>query len=76
MMENFADQYPDRHVRDGLLIALDGRGAFRRFKNTIRLLGVEEAWYAHKDMAMQNFARKWCKEHDIPWHLEEGNEKS
>lgn len=71
MMEEFSEGFADEHIRDCLCIAIEGSGAFRRFKNTIRRFGIEEQWYAYKDRAMLKFARKWCEENDIPYQMEE-----
>ena len=71
MMEEFSENFADAHIRDCLCIAIDGSGAFRRFKNTISRFGIEEQWYAHKDQAMLEFAKQWCEENDIPYYVEE-----
>lgn len=67
MMEEFSEGFPDDHIRDYLSIAIDGSGAFRRFKNSIRRLDIEEQWYAYKNQAMLEFARKWCEENNIQY---------
>lgn len=71
MMEEFSENYPDAHIRDCLCIAIDGSGAFRRFKNTINRFDIEDQWYAYKDQAVLKFAEKWCKENEIPYYMEE-----
>ena len=70
-MEEFSEGFADAHIRDCLCIAIDGSGAFRRFKNTINRFGIEDQWYTYKDQAMLEFARKWCEENNIPYQLED-----
>ena len=50
---------------DQLLNALNGRGAFRKFKDTIIRLNVEKKWYNYRDEALRNVAMDWCKENGI-----------
>lgn len=50
-----------RHIRDGLCIALDGPGAFRRFKTALRRFHMEEEWYAYKEEEMLDFAANGVK---------------
>lgn len=76
MMEEFSEDYPDAHIRDCLCIATQGSGAFRRFKNALRRFGIEEQWYEYKNRAMLEFAQKWCEENEIPYYLEEKNERA
>lgn len=70
MMDSFSFHFPDRHVQEGLTIALDGPGAFRRFKNTLRRFNIEDDWYEYKEMVLLDFARRWCEENDIPYYIE------
>lgn len=76
MMEEFSGEYPDAHIRDCLCIAIDGSGAFRRFKNALRRFDIEDQWHEYKNQAMLEFAQKWCEENEIPYYLEEKNERS
>jgi hypothetical protein len=76
MMEEFSENYPDARIRECLCTAIDGSGAFRRFKNAVRRFGIEEEWYAHRDKAMLEFARKWCEENGVPYHLEDAHENA
>ena len=52
-------------ARDRLIIAISGRGAFRRFKDEVRRLGVEKAWYEYRDAAQREKAIEWCEENGI-----------
>jgi hypothetical protein len=67
LMENFIGTIDDAHVRDCLCVAIEGRGAFRRFKDTARTLGVIDAWYHFKGEALLVFAKDWCKGKGLPY---------
>lgn len=71
MMEDFSEAYPDEHIRACLCIALSGRGAFRRFKDTLIRFGAEAQWYAYRDAHMLEFAQTWCEENQMSCDVEE-----
>ena len=50
-----------------LLNALQGRGAFRRFKDTVNYLSLSERWYSFQDKAYMKMAAEWCEENDIDY---------
>jgi len=58
MMEDFAD----KHNSAELFEAIDGRGAFRCFRSTIRRLGMQEEWYQFRDEQYKRIAQEWCEE--------------
>jgi hypothetical protein len=59
-MENFIASVADTGRADRLAIAVDGRGAFRRFKDTIsRWPEEEERWYRFSDERSRGRARQW-----------------
>lgn len=65
MMERFALGIADPEPRDQVGYALQGRGAFRRFKDAILRLGLAEEWYAYRNDAYETVARDWCDENGI-----------
>ncbi len=66
-MEMFAEAYPDERIQDYLLTAIQGRGAFRRFKDTLHRFGIADKWYDYKEEALLNFARRWCRENELDY---------
>ncbi len=65
-MEEFAETVGDARLRDRLSVALDGRGAFRRFKNVLLDAPDErERWFAFRDARLRAAAREWLAEHRI-----------
>ena len=65
MMEEFVENLPDGRKKIELSDALQGRGAFRRFKDTVYDLELEQKWYKFRDKAYEQVARNWCEENEI-----------
>jgi hypothetical protein len=64
-MDAFGRSLSAPSARDEVADAIHQRGAFRSFEKTIRRLGVEEAWFAYKRRAFEDFARNWLAEHGL-----------
>jgi predicted nucleotidyltransferase len=59
-MELFVERVRDARARDLLSRAIQGRGAFRRFKDTlIEFPELRSAWFAFHDARMQRRALRW-----------------
>jgi hypothetical protein len=67
IMRRFSDAWKDEHARHELHAAIHRAGAFRRFKETIQGLGIEEAWYKFRAAALEEIARDWLEEHKLPY---------
>ena len=65
IMEAFIYQLPSGENQDILDRAIRGRGAFRRFKDKLYDLGLEQQWYKYRDDAYERIAREWCALHKI-----------
>jgi hypothetical protein len=65
--KNLVSFYSDQHNFYAILkkIVIRGCGAFRRFKDKIILLGVEDDWYKFKDEALKKIAVEWCETNEI-----------
>jgi len=66
MMEKFALSC-DEKFSASLLAAIKGKGAFRRFKDTVVRLGIEEAWYKFRDKKYKELAIVWCEDNNIEY---------
>jgi hypothetical protein len=66
-MQDFSRSVGSDGIRDELLRAISGAGAFRNFKDTVRRLGVESAWFAFRADALRQIALDWCEENQIVW---------
>jgi tetratricopeptide (TPR) repeat protein len=56
MMREFSLSQSDLDKREELLGAIEGRGAFRSFKDAIHRLQITEPWYAFRRRAMRDLA--------------------
>lgn len=62
LMVEFASSVKGRGLREKLNIALDGKGAFRRFKNVLAGYPEEEKrWYAFKDDRLRHEVIDWLE---------------
>jgi hypothetical protein len=60
VMVKFTEELDDLTVSEKLFDALDGKGAFRRFKNVIsRYPKIEEQWYRYKLEVEKQEVREW-----------------
>jgi hypothetical protein len=67
IMHDFSRSVESDRIREDLLRAIHGAGAFRNFRNAVRLLGVEPAWFAFRANALRQIALGWCEENQIAW---------
>jgi hypothetical protein len=59
-LSDFVAQVPERRARDRLSRAIEGRGAFRRFKDTLfEFPQLRESWFAFHDIRMRRRAIEW-----------------
>ncbi len=62
-MQDFIETVQDEHIAEVLSTAIEGRGAFRRFKDTLlRHPDQRELWFKFKDDLMQKRALEWLDE--------------
>lgn len=65
IMEDFANTLNDEKITGQLLITLQGQGAFRRFKDSVKLFGVIDEWYKFRDERYKQFAIQWCEDNEV-----------
>jgi len=68
MMQDFALEDEQCPCRSELESAVHGTGAFRRFRDAIQRLGLEEKWFHYREAEYERVARKWLEENRIPYH--------
>ncbi|MDR1321123.1 MAG: hypothetical protein LBK56_06815 [Gracilibacteraceae bacterium] len=66
IMEEFAEGLPAA-AANKIYGAIRGKGAFRRFRETVTRLGLLDEWYVYRDSAMMERARIWCLRNDIDY---------
>ena len=70
MMEDFAETIEDTRLQNQLYISLNGRGAFRRFKDTCINFDIIDDWYKYRDQKYKELAINWCNDNNIEYEQE------
>ncbi len=65
IMEDFVDQIQSESLRWTLQRAIQGKGAFSRFKQQIYQNGIEEEWFVYKTKTLASISRVWLEDHEI-----------
>ena len=71
IMEDFIEELEDDRKRTILFKTIQGRGAFRRFKDKICELDMESMWFSYRQKAFCQIAVEWCEDHDIQYDYRE-----
>jgi hypothetical protein len=73
-MEHFVASVTDPALRERLVISIDGKGAFRRFKNVLLSYPAErERWFTYRSELLRYQMQQWLEEKGItptlapPW---------
>ncbi len=73
-MEKFVGSVVDEPLRERLIISIDGKGAFRRFKDVLLAYPAErERWFSYRAELLHWHIQGWLEEHGIqptnepPW---------
>lgn len=61
MMSDFCAMLEDERAQDKLYDALEGKGAFRRFRDTVNRCRLESQWNQYKNQSMGSYLRDWCE---------------
>ncbi|GAA0603608.1 hypothetical protein GCM10009001_20800 [Virgibacillus siamensis] len=67
MIEDFCYSLKDSQERDTLLRVIRGKGAFRRFKDTIIDFGLRQRWFDYRDECYKEIARQFCEDHGVEY---------
>jgi hypothetical protein len=65
IMQDFSRSLQSDSIREDLLRAIHGAGAFRNLKDTVRRHGIDSAWFGFRTEALRQIARNWCEENQI-----------
>ena len=69
IMKDFSHAIDDQKLRDELLQAIHGNGAFRHFKRIIQEHDVDERWFQFKSEALQQIVAGWLDANGIVYAL-------
>lgn len=67
LMERFIRTVEDERVSAQLQRAIQGRGAFRHFKDVAREHGLLDAWFEYRDGAVEEVVARWLEDNGIPF---------
>jgi hypothetical protein len=67
MMEDFCLTIRNEKNQEIILSSIKGKGAFRRFKDNVIRLGVEEQWYSYRKERYKQVAIEWCQDNNIDY---------
>ena len=67
IMEDFIYTVSDSHKKELLSVAIEGRGAFRRFRDTLYRVDLVDEWYSYKHDTFVELAREWCERNGIDY---------
>lgn len=67
IMEGFCGYVGNDRIGNALYSAIQGRGAFRRFKDAVFRYGIEDSWYKFRDDALKKLAIEWCKHNNVSY---------
>jgi acetylornithine deacetylase/succinyl-diaminopimelate desuccinylase len=67
MMEDFCLALSDQQLRDAMTYAIQGQGAFRRFKDRLHHYGIAEKWYEYREERYFEIAAQWCEANEIAY---------
>jgi len=70
IMRDFAQSQTDREAAENLLRAIQGRGAFRYFKDKVNQYGLRDEWFEFKGRSLEEIAREALEEAGIPFSEE------
>jgi len=71
IMEEFCLSIMDDEIKELLLDNIRGRGAFRRFKDAINMIGIKEEWYRFRQGALEKIAINWLEANQILYTKDE-----
>ncbi len=67
IMERFCLEYPNRRISEKLSVTIKGKDAFRRFKDTIDDLGLQDEWNRFEHQQFEDIAVEWLEDEGIPF---------
>jgi L-methionine (R)-S-oxide reductase len=67
IMADFCDSVKNPQHSSQLKRAIKGSGAFRRFKDLVNDLGIEQQWYRFRNAAFKDIAVEWCEDNQLDY---------
>lgn len=67
MMEDFIETIDNSEISNNLQRLIQGKGAFRRFKDYCFDENIIQDWYKYRDERYKEIAIEWCKENELKY---------
>jgi hypothetical protein len=67
IIEDFCLEVQDWNLGETLRGLIKGSGAFRRFKNAINSMGIEEDWYQFRRTEFEKLATQWLEQEGLAY---------
>ncbi len=67
IVERFCLERTEGPLQVKLLSAINGRGAFGRFRDAIRRHGIQESWHVFSSAQVAKRAKAWLEAHEIAY---------
>ena len=67
IMVDFIDTINDLEIRNNLYRLIQGKGAFRRFKDYCIEVNIIQDWYNYREEEYKEIAINWCRENNLEY---------
>lgn len=67
MMEDFIETIDNSEIKNSLQRLIQGKGAFRRFKDYCVEMNIIQEWYDFRDKKYKEIAIEWCKQNELEY---------
>ena len=67
IIKDYIETIKDNQIKNQLLIVIQGRGAFRRFKDSCINYGIINDWYRFRYNTYYELAKEWCLWNNIDY---------
>ncbi len=67
IMVDFIDTICNIEIKNNLQKLIQGKGAFRRFKDYCIEVNIIQDWYNYREEKYKEIAINWCKENDLEY---------
>ena len=67
IMVDFIETINNLEIKNNLQRLIQGKGAFRRFKDYCVEMGIIQDWYDFRDKKYKEIAIDWCKQNELEY---------
>ena len=67
MMVDFIETIESPEINNNLQRLIQGKGAFRRFKDYCAEMDISQEWYDFRDKKYKEIAIDWCKQNELEY---------